>query len=299
MRFVRIVPALVVLLAAVSCASPETDDTDATPAATAGEADGANVLRVTQREYEFAVTGEPRAGTLTVDVSNEGKEWHELVMAKLKEGKTLTDVREALQNAGEDEDPFGEFADEDATGKIDDLGGSQFPGTSYAITGSGIAPGDYALICFVPDDDGKAHWSLGMLSEFTIAPGSAGDAPPPDVTYTAGAEGLDGPTEVDSGETEIRVANESGATRELGLLRVKDGKTMADVAASLEAADEGPPTPATAPFDYFAYIFDAEQTRTITVDLTPGTWAIQAADPEDESSPPPDEDPNAVVFTVS
>ena len=294
-RIVCAVCAVSLIAAASSCATDEPEEPEATATAAA---DGENVLTISTREYEFAVSGEPTAGTLTIDVTNEGEEWHEIVMAKLKDGKTLDDVRTALEEAGEDEDPFDEFGDENGR-VIDDLGGSQFPGTSYRITGSSIVAGDYALICFVPDGEGKPHFSLGMVSEFTIADGSAKDVPKADVTFTAGDEKLDGPKQIPAGERTMRIVNDSASTRELGLLRVKDGKTMDDVAKSLEAADEGPPQPATAPFDYFAYIFDAEQDRTVTVDLTPGRWAIQAADPEDESSLPPDEDPYAVVFEVS
>lgn len=291
------IAAIVLLLAAGSACAGEEPEPAATTAATAA-ADGENVLEITQREYEFEIGGEPVAGTLTIDVTNEGEEWHEIVMAKLQDGKTLDDVRSALEEAGEDEDPFDEFGDENGR-VIDDLGGSQFPGTSYQITGSSIVAGDYALICFVPDAEGKPHFSLGMLSEFTIAEGSADEAPEADVTFTADDEKLDGPKQIPAGETTMRIVNDSASTRELGLLRVKDGKTMKDVAESLEGADEGPPDPETAPFDYFAFVFDAEQDRSVTVDLTPGQWAIQVADPDDESSPPPDEDPYAVVFTVS
>lgn len=294
-RIVRIVSVIVLAAVPLSCATDEPEQPEAI--ATAAD-DGENVLTITERDYEFEVSGQPVAGTLTVDVTNEGEEWHEIVMAKLQDGKTLDDVRTALEEAGEDEDPFAEFADDSGT-VIDDLGGSQFPGTSYRITGSSIVAGEYALICFVPNAEGKPHFSLGMVSEFTIAEGSADEVPDADVTFTADNEQLDGPKQIPAGETTMRIVNDSAGTRELGLLRVKDGKAMKDVAASLEAADEGPPDPATAPFDYFAYVFDAEQDRSLTVDLTPGQWAIQVGDPEDESSPPPDEDPFAVVFTVS
>jgi hypothetical protein len=291
------VPLRVVLVAALlafgmSCA----DDTSEPTATSEPAAD--NVLKIVEREYEFAVSGTPSAGTLTVDVSNEGKEWHELAMAKLLDGKTIEDLRTALEGAEEDEDPFEGIADESAEA-VDDLGGSQFPGTTYAITGSDIVPGEYALLCFVPNAEGKPHWSLGMLTGFTIGDEESDASPEADVTFTADAERLEGPEQVDAGETSMRIVNDSGGTRELGLLRVKDGRTLDDVYESLEAAEDAPPDPSTAPFDYFAYVFDAEQDRTITVDLTPGTWALQAGDPEDESTKPLDEDPFVVVFTVS
>jgi hypothetical protein len=293
-RIARGAVVVVLFTLGLSCANDANDEPEATT-----ETDAANVLSITARDYSFEVDGDAGAGALTIDVANEGKEWHEIVMAKLQEDKTLDDVREALENAGEDEDPFEAFEEESGT-QIDDLGGSQFPQTSYEITGGGVEAGDYALICFVPNEEGKSHWSLGMLGEFTIGEG-AGDAdtgPAPDITYTIGDEGLEGPSEVDAGETSIRIVNDSSGTKELGLLRIKDGKTPKDVADSLAGADEGPPPPATAPFDFFAYVFDAEQDRTISVDLTPGRWALQSGDPEEQTDEPLDEDPFTVMFTV-
>ena len=256
-----------------------------------------NILRVTQRDYAFEVEGEPRAGTLTVEVENTGEEWHELAMAKLLPGKTLADVGVALEGAKEDENPLGSVTEAEAV--IDDLGGSQFPGTKYAITGSGIDAGDYALICFVPDAKGKSHWSLGMLTGFTVAEDMSDGGPPAAETFTVDDEGLDGPERLDAGQTTMRIVNDSKVNREIGLLKVEDGKTFEDVNKAFESAGDGPPDPATTPLDFFAFIFDAEQDRLITVDLTPGTWAINAPDPANPSELPPDKDPFAVVFTVS
>lgn len=257
-----------------------------------------STLTITETDYAFEVSGEPSAGTLTIDVTNEGDELHELAMAKLRDGKTVDDAREALEAASpEDEDVLAEVALPDSG--IDDLGGIQLPGTSYQITGSGMEAGEYVLLCFLPGPDDKPHFSMGMITGFTIAEGESSEPPEPDVTFTATDDGLDGPDAVDAGRTAIEIVNDSSVTREVLLLKISDGKTIDDVMAWFESAGEGPPDPATAPVDFFAYVFDAEQDRTMTVDLTAGEWAIGIQDPEKPFDGPPTEDPHVVFFEAA
>lgn len=45
-------------------------------------------------------------------------------------------------------------------------------------------------------------------------------------------------------------------------------------------------------------MFDAEQDRRITVELTPGEWGIQTPGPEKPFEGPPERDPHQLFFTV-
>ena len=66
----------------------------------------------------------------------------------------------------------------------------------------------------------------------------------------------------------------------------------------LESGGEGPPDPSTSPLDFLAFVFDAEQDRQLTVDLTPGQWGISSSDPESPFEGPPTEDPHVALVTV-
>ena len=127
--------------------------------------------------------------------------------------------------------------------------------------------------------------------------GDRNDVPEPDVTYTISDDGLEGPAELDSGETSIEVVNDSSTSREITLLKIAEGSTIEDVADFFETADEGPPDFTNSPLDFLAFVFDAESDRTITVDLTAGQWAIQTNDPEEPFEGPPSEDPHAILLT--
>jgi uncharacterized cupredoxin-like copper-binding protein len=87
---------------------------------------------------------------------NEGTEPHEVVLLRLKEGKTLADAA-AYDPGGGEEEPF-TFA-----GGV----GSVAPGTRASTT-LDLEPGDYLATCFVPAEDGTPHVDLGMVAAFTV-----------------------------------------------------------------------------------------------------------------------------------
>jgi len=124
----------------------------------AGEArapapDGAIVLR----NYSFSVTPLLRAGRHTLRVENAADQPHEVVIARLAPGKTISDLFEWMKR--QDGPPPGEPA-----------------GGTTAIAPAGVnyltasfAPGNYVMLCFVPDaSDGRSHLQHGMLSEFRV-----------------------------------------------------------------------------------------------------------------------------------
>ena len=296
-RFLAVVAvALVVLLGTGACGNGTGAPGDESSDTSVQSVD--NTLRIVERDYEFEISGEPAGGTLTIAVDNSGKELHELIFTRLLDGKTFDEAKAALDTAAEDvEDPLAGITDSDAV--IDDLGGAQAPGTSFTITGPDVEAGDYVLRCNIPNADGVPHYKLGMLAQVTIAEGSGGTTPEAGLTFTATDEKLDGPETAEAGETSIEVVNDSSASREITLLKLAAGKTMEDAGRFFESATEGVPDFANSPFEFFTFVYDSERDRTLTVDLTPGEWGIQVADPENQFEGPPTEDPHGVFFTVA
>ena len=266
-------------------------------AACGDDSNSDNTLQITERDYEFELDGSVEAGSVSIAVENKGEEFHEIAMGKLVDGQTVEDARAALEAANEDtENPLEGIVDDDSV--IDELGGVQAPGTAYTITGDDIEAGEYVLLCFIPNSEGTPHTSMGMVTGFTVGEGDVSDVPDPDVTYTISGTGLDGPTQLDRGTTSIEIVNDSSTSREISLLKITEGRTVEDVVAFFEAADEGPPDFATAPIDFLTFVFDAESDRTITVDLTDGQWAIQTPDPEQPFEGSPTDDPHTILVTV-
>ncbi|MFN2524959.1 MAG: hypothetical protein ABR505_01650 [Actinomycetota bacterium] len=294
--FLRVILSLTVAIATVACGGDNTSGEAGAAGQNDRQAQPENTLTITERDYEFAVEGEIEAGTVSIAVTNEGAEFHEIAMARLLQGKTLEDVRSALESSNGQGNVLDGVVEDDAV--IDDLGGVQLPGTSYTITGSGIGSGDYVLLCFIPNPQGRPHFSLGMTNGFTVAEGDASDDIDTDVTYTATNDDLEGPDTLDAGQATIEVVNNSDVDREISLLKITEGKTLEDVGAWFESGRRGPPEVAESPLDFLAFIFDARQDRKLTVELTPGQWAISSSDPEKPFEGPPAEDPDAVLITV-
>ncbi|HVF52343.1 MAG TPA: hypothetical protein VNC78_01920 [Actinomycetota bacterium] len=255
-----------------------------------------NVLTIVERDYSFEVSGEIEAGTVSVSVSNEGSEFHEIAMARFLEGKTMDDLLKAIEKSKGRGNPLKGIAEEESV--IDQLGSVQLPGTSFTSTGTGVEAGDYALLCFIPTKKGKSHYTLGMVSSFTVAEGDVAESPSADATYTATDDTLEGPETLPAGSTVIEVVNNTEVDREIFLVKIAAGKTVDDATKWFESAQGGPPDPATAPLEFFTFMFSGEGDRFLEVELTPGQWAIQTADPDKPFEGPPDKDPHAVLFTV-
>lgn len=115
-------------------------------------------ITITEKDYDFEVTGPLTAGTHTIRVENAGPQLHEVALNQLAPGKTLADFQAWVQGGMKGEPPAKPVGG--VTGP--DVGGHQF----FTAT---LAAGKYVLICFVPDrTDKKPHFTHGMIKEITI-----------------------------------------------------------------------------------------------------------------------------------
>ena len=108
-------------------------------------------------DYGFKLSSPIQAGTRTIRVLNGGPQSHEIELVQLAPGRSAADF---LQWMGEMKGP----PPGKALGGISafDVGGSQYFTADFA-------PGNYALICFLPDaKDGKPHFAHGMIQQITV-----------------------------------------------------------------------------------------------------------------------------------
>ncbi len=113
-------------------------------------------------DFAFALPSDIKAGEQTWHIVNQGTQPHHGVIFKLKEGKTLEDVKTFMASQ-EGEPPF-----EDEGGAY--IGMLSPQRNSYMTVN--LSPGDYVVSCFLPDlsegGDGAEHFTHGMIQVFTI-----------------------------------------------------------------------------------------------------------------------------------
>jgi uncharacterized cupredoxin-like copper-binding protein len=124
------------------------------PPATAAEPD----LVIKLNDYAFDLSASLTPGQHTIRVQNDGPQTHELVLAQFLPGKSLKDL-EAWEKGGEKGPIPAKF-----------LGGvspmDKGESGDFTVT---LAPGDYSLLCFVPDaKDGKPHLIHGMVKPLKV-----------------------------------------------------------------------------------------------------------------------------------
>jgi uncharacterized cupredoxin-like copper-binding protein len=92
-------------------------------------------------------------------VNKDSSEVHEAALVRLADGKTASDVVTWGAEGFEGAPPF-----EGSFGSMGALG----PGERAWITIEPGAPGEYALVCFIPGRDGMPHLAKGMVTQVSV-----------------------------------------------------------------------------------------------------------------------------------
>jgi len=220
----------------------------------------ANVVRVVGEDFRFEAPDAIPAGLTDFRFLNKGPGLHHLSILKLTDGRTVSDLRAALAKPG----PMPSW--------VKAIGGpnAPVPGLeSNAIVN--LAPGDYALICFV-DIDGPPHFARGMVQALTVTPATEVTA----TTVTADASidlfdyNFKVPTPVTPGRRIIKVTNTGDQVHEVELVQLAPGVAVSDFMRWM-AKREGPP-----PGKAIGGIAGMEpgMTEYFTADFAPGSYAL-------------------------
>jgi hypothetical protein len=116
-------------------------------------------LTLTLTNYAFAFSAPPTPGRHAVRIVNDGTQPHEAVMFRMVAGKKGEDIANWVRTGMQGPPPGTPVAGISA----------EAPGKENILL-LDLRPGDYALICFMPDvKDGKPHAAHGMIYDFTVA----------------------------------------------------------------------------------------------------------------------------------
>lgn len=180
-------------------------------------------------EYAFEAPDSVVGGVVSLRISNDGAEVHELVIATLPEGHSLEELRDALERDGPPE-----WAD--AVTAVPVLS----PGRALTLTHP-LEPGTYALVCSMPNPDGQGvHALSGMIDEIEVVGDSGRSLPEPDLVISATDDGYQVPTVVKAGRVLVEFRNDGSTRHEFPVLALEAGKSLDHVDAWFEAGTQGP-----------------------------------------------------------
>ena len=237
-----------------------------------------NPIAVTARDFAFGGATTSPAGPTKITLTNEGKEEHQAQLAKIADGKALTDVLTALKKG-----------DQNAAFALLTFSGGPTgvqPGASVSAS-TKLEPGNYVFLCFFQSADGIPHFAKGMVSGLQVTGTSAGgDLPAGDATVTAKDFSYSPTLELSAGKHTITLKNQGPQPHEAGLIKLAPGVTV-DAILKIATATTSPP-PGPPPWTDVGGTGAIAQglTATFEADLQPGNYAFLCFVPDAATGKP-------------
>ena len=141
-----------------ACVMSESDQASTTDSASEHTGhDMPNVVTVVANDYKFDAPAEIPAGLTKFVLKGAGQQIHHATIARLEDGKTVADLQAAFKTPGP------------PPSWVTFVGGPNVPDPGAEANATvDLAPGNYALICFVDTPDKVPHFAKGMVHGFTV-----------------------------------------------------------------------------------------------------------------------------------
>lgn len=220
-------------------------------------------LMVTAFNFAFQSPDTVPAGLTRIRMKNNGPDLHHVTVVKLADGHTVRDLLARIE-AKEYSPSWATYVGGPEPGPIGD--------ETNAIVD--LAPGDYALLCFISGKDHIRHMAKGMVRALTVVPPPGASEASPEVRADARMVLSDYAFEITPtltpGRRTIRVENNARQPHHADLVRIVAGKTMADVSEWMKN-QEGP-----APFVAMGGVTPIApgQVNYFTAEFVPGNYIL-------------------------
>lgn len=214
--------ALVLVLACSDGEQKSSALPDSTVATAAAAPTSPPELTIVATDYAYEAPDTVPGGMVTIRLVNNGKDLHHVQLVRLLDGKTYADLAEGLKHMkpGTPPPPW-----------VEDVVGpnSPEPGSESRLIRE-LAPGNYAIVCFVDTPDHIPHFVKGMSRGLTVvAPAGATIAPPAsDVTVQMTDYDWTLSTPLTAGKHVIRLENLAEQSHEMFIAKLDAGKTKDD-----------------------------------------------------------------------
>jgi hypothetical protein len=188
---------------------------------------------ITATEYHLDLPTSIPAGPTRLTLKNAGSVGHNAMFLRVNEGTALAELQAAL--AMPDFGPI--FAASTS------FGGPEVDPGLQATTIVDLAPGQYVVMCILPDDEGMPHYLMGMQTPVEVTEAANTMATPAAESTVAlvdfGFEEM--PMQVASGRRIWEVSNVGEQIHELLIMRLSPGVSFDDVRAMLDLAPAATP----------------------------------------------------------
>jgi uncharacterized cupredoxin-like copper-binding protein len=225
----------------------------------ASAADEIQQIKITAKDFAYEGPQQVNSGLVTFTLVNDGKEPHHAHVARLNDGVTMDQLKEALQKNPDS-----------ALGMLTFAGGMNTidPGMSQEVTLT-LAAGDYVILCFVSGSDNVPHLAKGMMSPLrvvTVAP-----MPKFEALLDIKDFSFELPANIKAGKQVWKVINTGPQVHEFTLLRLKEGTSIDDFMKMMQS--QTPPT-GPMPFDNYGGFgaINSGLSGWVTLDLKPGNY---------------------------
>jgi hypothetical protein len=247
------------VLAACAAAPATSAPVTATPAA-------ATIPEITigASEYAFESPDQVEAGLLLITYENKGTRLHNLVVGRLKEGKTLDDFKAAAANGGPAVVPL-----------VDLFGGSTgaFAGERHQVI-LDLTEGSYVIFSFEHVGADPIDVARGMFRSLTVvARKSAVAAPEPVAQVSVVVRdnvSFEIPSEIRAGKQTWKITNEGAIFHPLAIWRLVPGRTLADLLQFIKTYTGTPPADKVGGVEQLS----PGKRAWANLDLTPGDYVV-------------------------
>jgi hypothetical protein len=181
------------------------------------------IVTVTAGDFYFRAPDSLRAGVITFQLINNGREDHLLTFVRVDSSVPLDTT---LANALAGRAAIFKHA----------LGGPMAAAGRSAQATLTLPAGRYLMLCYLHSPDGKAHIAQGMMHLLTVTgrTNAALASGPNDVGITMREYGYDVSTSLRPGPHVLVVKNAGAQLHEFFLLHMRPGTTLADTTRALE-----------------------------------------------------------------
>ena len=228
-------------------------------------------ITIKATEYAFDAPAQIEAGLVSIILENHGQEPHHVQFVRLNNGVTMQQFQIALQQGPE------------AAVLVTIAGGpgTVAPGGHQQVTLE-LIPGHYVLLCFASGHDDVPHLAKGMVAPLEVVPRTS-QAHMPEPKADGTVKLLDFSfvlqSEIKAGKQVWQVVNEGQQPHEIALIKLAEGKTMADATAFMQSPHGALPFELVGGFQAIA----PGKSGWLDLDLQPGNYVAMCHVPDPAS----------------